>query len=81
MPDFFEGQVAQWEWYPDDTPEKTEKLEGFLNGPGNTERTVEKVMKVQKEASQRWKGVEKWGILGKYTRVHSLKGFGKVQGC
>lgn len=43
MPDFFEGEVAKWEWYPDDTPEKTEKLEGFLNGPGNTEKTVEKV--------------------------------------
>jgi len=59
-----EGQVANWSWYPDDTPEKTEKLEGFLNGPGNTEKTVEKVMGVQKEAATTFKEVEKWGILG-----------------
>ncbi|KAF2478355.1 uncharacterized protein BDR25DRAFT_309120 [Lindgomyces ingoldianus] len=64
MPDFFEGKVADWDWYPDDTPEKTEKLEGFLSGPGNTEKTVEKVMMVQKEASEKWKGVQKWGVLG-----------------
>ena len=64
MPDFFQGQVADWSWYPDDTPEKTEKLEGFLNGPGNTEKTVEKVMGVQKEAATTFKEVEKWGILG-----------------
>ncbi|KAJ4303266.1 hypothetical protein N0V90_002159 [Kalmusia sp. IMI 367209] len=64
MPDFFEGKAADWSWYPDDTPEKTEKLEGFLNGPGNTEKTVEKVTRVQANAQTRFASVEKWGIAG-----------------
>lgn len=74
MPDFFEGKVANWEWYPDDTPEKTEKLEAFLNGPGNTERTAEKVARVQREAGTKWKGIEKWGILGGYKRITHILG-------
>lgn len=50
--------------FPDDTPEKTQKLEDFLAGPANTERAVEKVTRVHVEAQSRFPSVEKWGIVG-----------------
>lgn len=64
MPDFFNGSPADYSWYPPDTPEKEEKLNAFLAGPGDTEKTLTRISTIKQEVQTMFPQIEKWALVG-----------------
>ena len=65
VPDFFQGESAQWSWIPPDTPEKEKALRDFITtGPASFERNTPVVLKVVEEAKGKFGSVSSWGAYG-----------------
>ena len=64
MPDFYDGNPAPHEIYPDDTPEKARRLEEFINGPGETSKTLERMGRIRGVLGREYAGIKTWGLIG-----------------
>lgn len=65
MPDFFNGKPAPPEIWPADTPEKEKLLDDFLNGPGETNKTVSRMLSVKDDLTSQHPSIKTWGLVGK----------------
>jgi len=64
VPDFFKGEPAQYEWFPDDTEEKKAGKTKFMTTRINFEENLVAVLKVTREAKKMFPGVKGWGAFG-----------------
>lgn len=66
VPDFFEGSYCAPEWMPPDTDEKKAALSKWREEVPNVPRNVEKLLRVRKEAGEKWATVseDSWGVFG-----------------
>lgn len=70
MPDFFEGRPAPLTWMPmpdksgREPPADDRALDEFCQGPGNTEKTIEKVLRITQISQANNPQIAKWGLVG-----------------
>lgn len=64
IPDLLEGNYAQPEWIPPDTPEKMKRFGEFRAGPGNPEKAVARLLKVRQEIGEKYTSVEPHIVVG-----------------
>ncbi|KAF2171877.1 hypothetical protein M409DRAFT_18109 [Zasmidium cellare ATCC 36951] len=70
MPDFFGENPAPMTWMPmpdasgKEPPVNDKALDDFCEGPGNTEQTVEKVLRLRQRLQADDSRIQQWGLLG-----------------
>lgn len=70
MPDFFGDDPAPMSWMPmpdatgKEPPVNDKALDDFCEGPGNTEQTVEKVLRLRQRLQADDKRIQEWGLVG-----------------
>ena len=64
MPDYFKGSPGDPNWYPTDTPEKTQLLEKFKVEKAFTPKNLPMVIQSAADTKSRWPSVQAWGVFG-----------------
>lgn len=65
MPDFFEGNTMQEEWYtPTSNEEEKAKAANWWATQGSPAKTVERMPKVITELKKKYPEIKEWGVLG-----------------
>ncbi|KAB8261259.1 hypothetical protein BDV32DRAFT_148817 [Aspergillus pseudonomiae] len=64
VPDFFEGNYAQPEWFPTDTEEKKNAITSFVSNEASIPRNVDTLLEITKQYNTLFPSVSKWAALG-----------------
>lgn len=64
MPDFSDGEPAPMEIWPDDNPEKTSALDGFIDGPGEMQRMLRRMERIKATLSEKYPNIRGWSLVG-----------------
>ncbi|KAI9831752.1 MAG: hypothetical protein M1826_003083 [Phylliscum demangeonii] len=64
MPDFFDDQPAELEWYPAKDDDTKKKLADFFAGPAEPQKAIRRLREFVAAAKKENPGLTKWGVVG-----------------
>jgi len=64
MPAFFGDDPAPLDWMPLDGPEKRVEIDDFIEGPGDTQKTLRRMAELRQRFQNMEPQIERWGLLG-----------------